>query len=268
MQGPQSTDALTGMLGPLRSRLHLTLQQALLRVAGPFPLAGPAHWLNDWHAYRPCPYPHVHEGLDMVAPRDTPIVAVADATVEAVVIDPRMAGLAVLIRDAGGVEYDYCHLDHFASGLRTGIHVQRGQVIGFVGNTGDAAGGATHLHFEIHLQGVPVPPKPYVDRWLLQAERKARLLGRSLRRGDGAHDDGQPHSLAVAEGAISPPALRPFDPGLLEHQTPTASAPPAEWWSGTGAALPLLLCLPLCLSLWARRSAGPSDASSKERTVR
>src|SRR5205085_11456564 len=138
MQGPQSTDGLINILQPVRSRLHLTLQQALLHVAGPFPLAGPVHWLNDWHAYRPCPYPHVHEGLVMVAPRDTPIVAVSDATVEAVAIDPRMAGLYVLIRDDQGVEYDYVHLDHFAAGLRPGVQVQGGQVIGFVGNTGDA----------------------------------------------------------------------------------------------------------------------------------
>ena len=45
------------------------MRRAFLRLAGPFPLAGPAAWSNDWHAYRPCPYPHLHEGLDMFAQR-------------------------------------------------------------------------------------------------------------------------------------------------------------------------------------------------------
>ena len=182
MQGPQSTDALTALLESVRGRLHLSLRQALLRVVGPFPLAGPAHWSNDWHAYRPCPYPHLHLGLDMLAARGTPIVSVADATVSALVNDPRMAGLGVGITDARGTEYFYAHMERQAAGLHVGLHVRVGQVIGFVGNTGDAAGGPTHLHLEVRPHGVPVPPKPYVDGWLLKAEAKARQLVKSAHR--------------------------------------------------------------------------------------
>jgi murein DD-endopeptidase MepM/ murein hydrolase activator NlpD len=176
MQGPQSTDALIGVLESARSRLQLSLRKALLSVVGPFPLAGSAHWSNDWHAYRPCPYPHVHLGLDLLAARGTPIVSVADATVSALVNDPRMAGLGVGITDGHGTEYFYAHMERWAAGLYVGLKVRVGQVLGFVGNTGDAAGGPTHLHFEVRPHGIPVPPKPYVDGWLLKAEAKARRL--------------------------------------------------------------------------------------------
>ena len=180
---------------------------------------------------------------------------------EAVAIDPRMAGLYVLIRDRQGVEYDYVHLDHFAAGLRPGVQVHRGQVIGFVGNTGDAAGGATHVHFEVHLHGVPVPPKPYVDRWLLLAERKARRLSRALTRGAG--DDPHSQTLAVARGSIAPATLPPFDPTLLERGKSTVPAPSAKWWGSADAALPILLCLPLALSIWARARSRKKQAAER-----
>ena len=205
MQGPQSTDALQALLGVASSRRHVPLARLFLQVAGPFPLAGPAHWSNDWHAYRPCPYPHVHEGVDLIAPRGTPIVAVADAIVTQVIRDPEMSGLGIEISDASGTQYFYAHMERFAPGLRVGLRVRIGQVIGFVGNTGDAAGGPTHLHFEVQPQGVPVPPKPYVDRWLLGALARARSLARQ-----------------------GPGHLRPRLPALLPDRTAPPSGSPAD----------------------------------------
>ena len=75
MSGPQSTQALDGLLEVAAKRLHISLQQALLRDAGPFPVAGPATWTDDWHAFRSCPVPHLHEGQDIVAPMGTPLVS-------------------------------------------------------------------------------------------------------------------------------------------------------------------------------------------------
>jgi hypothetical protein len=113
--------------------------------------------------------------VDIFAERGTPAVAVAAATVTKV-RSGAVSGLAVGIRDASGIEYFYGHLDRFARGLRAGQHVRPGQVLGYVGNSGNAAGGPMHVHFEVHVGGLPTTPKPYVDRWLLAAQAKARTL--------------------------------------------------------------------------------------------
>jgi murein DD-endopeptidase MepM/ murein hydrolase activator NlpD len=243
MQGPQSTDALVRAMGAVRSRMHLSLRQALLRVAGPFPLAGAVHWSNDWHAYRPCPYPHVHLGLDLLAPRGTPIVAVADAGVTELVNDPRMAGLGVGITAPDGTRYFYAHMERIATGLRVGLRVRVGQVIGFVGNTGDAAGGPTHLHFEVRPNGVPVPPKPYVDRWLLRAEAKAK----HLRRTGGV-------KRRTADAVVGPRPM-PLLRNPLREQAPLGASVGAV--DGSAVTAPTPRPWPVLLANEASRSSGP-----------
>jgi murein DD-endopeptidase MepM/ murein hydrolase activator NlpD len=221
MQGPQSTDDLVALLRQASARLHESFGRAFLDVAGPFPLAGPAHWSNDWHAYRPCPYPHVHEGLDLIAARGTPIVAVASGTITEVVNDPRMAGLGVGLTAANGVRYFYAHMDHFAATAQVGRRVRRGEILGFVGNTGDAVGGVTHLHFEVRPGGVPVPPKPYVDRWLLEAEARARRLVQDPSRARATISEPRlPRELWASVGAL--PSTRSIvpepSPGNVRHE--------------------------------------------------
>jgi hypothetical protein len=147
----------------------------ILAVVGPFPVAGLSWWTNDWHAYRCCPYPHLHQGLDMFAAEGTPLVAAADGYVSQKVVDD-ISGLGVEITDASNTQYFYAHLSRFASGLQVGQRVRVGEVIGYVGNTGNAAQTSPHLHFEVQPNGVPVPPKPFVDRWLVLAEQKAEAL--------------------------------------------------------------------------------------------
>jgi murein DD-endopeptidase MepM/ murein hydrolase activator NlpD len=174
MEGPQSTGTLRKILVKVEG---LSLRHAFLAVVGPFPIAGLSYWSNDWHAYRPCPYPHIHKGLDLLAPRGTPAVAAASGYVSQVV-DGSTCGLGLEITDGRGTQYFYCHLEALASGMRISQPVRVGQVVGFVGNTGNAVGGVTHLHFEVQPGGIAVPPKPYVDQWLLLAERRARYLVR------------------------------------------------------------------------------------------
>src|ERR671919_653294 len=173
--GPSSTTGLEGILS--RSPGGEATMTSFLRVAGPFPVAGPAWWTNDWHVRRCEPYPHLHAGLDIFADAGTPVVATADGRVSQNT-NHAIAGLSVEIDDEHGMQFFYAHLSRIAQGVSVGARVEVGDVLGFVGDTGNARGGLPHLHLEIQPGGVPVPPKPYVDRWLETAERRARRLVR------------------------------------------------------------------------------------------
>jgi hypothetical protein len=168
--GPKNTLRLLSILSVL-PRYGMSLDRAVLRVVGPFPVAGLAWWANDWHACRDgCR--RLHQGLDIFARQGTPLVATADGVVTQKVVGG-LSGIGVEIRDARGIQYFYAHLSRWADGLREGMRVRRGQVIGYVGNTGNAVATAPHLHFEFQPRGVPRPPKPHVDRWLRMAEQRA-----------------------------------------------------------------------------------------------
>jgi peptidoglycan LD-endopeptidase LytH len=169
--GPQTSATLSRLAHRIMRRHHTKF---LTQLVAPFPVAGVATWSNDWHAFSPCHHRHLHVGLDIFAPGGTPVVSPFSAVVTQKVDDPVMSGLAVVVTDGHGIEYFYAHLSGFAAGLHIGEHVASGQVLGYVGNSGDARGGPTHLHFQIERGRTPVPPKPYVDRWLRQAERRAR----------------------------------------------------------------------------------------------
>jgi hypothetical protein len=164
--------AILNDLGPT----GVSLQDAFLQVVGPFPVAGLATWHDDWHAYRCCPVPHDHQGIDIFAARGTPVVATFDGTVTQKVVDPDWGGLGLEITDGGGTQYYYAHFDRFATGVDLGDRVTQGQVVGYVGTSGNAPENAPHLHFEVQPDGIAVPPLPYVNQWLDQAEAEATLL--------------------------------------------------------------------------------------------
>jgi len=170
MGGPKTTLRLMSILSVL-PRYGMSLDRAALRVVGPFPVAGLAWWTDDWHACRDgCR--RLHQGLDLFAPHGTPLVAAADGVVTQKGVGG-LSGIGVEITDSRRVQYFYAHLSRWADGLREGMRVRRGQVIGYVGNTGNAISTPPHLHFEVQPKGVSVPPKPHVDRWLRMAERRA-----------------------------------------------------------------------------------------------
>jgi murein DD-endopeptidase MepM/ murein hydrolase activator NlpD len=171
--GPKNTVRLLSILSVL-PRYGMSLERAMARVAGPFPVAGLAWWTDDWHACRDgCR--RLHKGLDIFARHGTPLVAVADGKVTQKTTGG-LAGIGVEITDKRSVEYFYAHLSAWADGLREGMRVRRGQVIGYVGNTGNAISTPPHLHFEYQPGGRPRPPKPHVDRWLRMAEQRAIAL--------------------------------------------------------------------------------------------
>jgi peptidoglycan LD-endopeptidase LytH len=115
---------------------------------------------------------HRHEAIDIAAPRGTPVHAVDDGKV-AKLFTSVPGGLTVYQFDpAGKLAYYYAHLDRYAPGLKEGMALRRGDVIGHVGSTGNAAPGAPHLHFAVFRlgplrqwwKGEPVNPYPALRR--------------------------------------------------------------------------------------------------------
>lgn len=95
----------------------------------------------------------VHDAIDIMAATGTPVLAVADGTIEKLFTSER-GGLTVYQFEPDGVYcYYYAHLDRYADGLAEKQAVKRGDVIGYVGSTGNASPDAPHLHFEIHRLG-------------------------------------------------------------------------------------------------------------------
>ena len=91
----------------------------------------------------------VHEALDIMAPRGTPVLAAVPGTVEKLFLS-KLGGNTIYVRspDRRTITY-YAHLDRYMPGLAENQQVRRGQQIGFVGSTGDASPDAPHLHFAI-----------------------------------------------------------------------------------------------------------------------
>lgn len=171
----------------------IPMDAALLQVVAPFPIAGRANFSHDWGFPRWTPSPHLHEGTDVFADFGTPIV-----TSEAGRVIKKgstgAGGISVWVLGDGGNAYYYAHMQSWARGLAVGQRVERGQVIGFVGDSGNATGGAPHLHFEIHPgspnrpggPGAPArDPKPFLDDALRQAEEQAAVFARNAGAGTG-----------------------------------------------------------------------------------
>ena len=95
----------------------------------------------------------VHDAIDIMAAEGTPVLAVADGHVEKL-FDSDKGGLTLYQFDPDGVHcYYYAHLQRYADGVTEKKQIKRGEVIGYVGSTGNANKDAPHLHFEVHLLG-------------------------------------------------------------------------------------------------------------------
>jgi murein DD-endopeptidase MepM/ murein hydrolase activator NlpD len=91
-----------------------------------------------------------HRAVDIMAPRYTPVRAVAQGVV-AKLASGGAGGLALYLVDpSGGYCFYYAHLEAYAPGVREGQPVRRGDVIGYVGSTGNAPRSAPHLHFAVY----------------------------------------------------------------------------------------------------------------------
>lgn len=120
------------------------------------PVAGRSHFIDDFLAPRGT---RRHMGIDMLAPRGTPVVATVSGTFER--HDNPFGGHAYYLHGDDGRVYYGAHLATFTRGDG---RVRIGETIGTVGNSGNAAGGPTHLHFEVGENGANKDPYPLLAR--------------------------------------------------------------------------------------------------------
>jgi murein DD-endopeptidase MepM/ murein hydrolase activator NlpD len=136
-----------------------------------FPVYGPSGYGDSFGAPRGDVSGGWHHGDDLFAPLGAPVLAVTSGTVFSVGWN-EIGGWRLWLRDSGGNEFYYAHLSAYTSLAVNGRHVTAGQVLGFVGNTGDAQGTPFHLHFEVHPVSMlflgydgAVDPTKYLDAW-------------------------------------------------------------------------------------------------------
>jgi hypothetical protein len=143
-----------------------------------FPVVGGATYIDDFGDARPG---GTHQGNDLMAARHTPAVAVEAGTVKFWTTSAN-AGCMLYLYGDSGTTYLYIHLNNdltanndnrgkcvagtaYAPGLKSGAHVAAGQLVGFVGDSGDANGISPHLHFEVHPNdGAAVSPYKYLKK--------------------------------------------------------------------------------------------------------
>jgi murein DD-endopeptidase MepM/ murein hydrolase activator NlpD len=145
------------------------LQPKLTKGRYVFPVYGPCSFTNTFAA--PRADTGWHHGEDIFAALGTPLLAVADGTVFSVGWND-VGGYRLWLRDRQGNQFYYAHLSAFSPLAVNGAQVKAGDVLGFMGNSGDAQGTPYHLHFEIHpvqllykgYDGV-ISPYPILIRW-------------------------------------------------------------------------------------------------------
>ncbi len=170
LKAPEPTAPKAGLpVSPLPRRAPPNLLPKLTAGGYVFPVYGPASFSDTFGA--PRADVSWHHGDDIFAPLGAPLLAVAKGTVFSVGWND-IGGNRLWLRDGQGNEFYYAHLSAFTPLAIDGAHVRAGDVVGFVGNTGDAAGTPYHLHFEIHPVGMlglgydgVVDPTSYLTAW-------------------------------------------------------------------------------------------------------
>lgn len=159
-----------------------------------FPHDGPTDFSDDFGVYA---QERTHMGNDVFSEKGVPVVAVADGFVVKMRRGTK-AGYYIEIRHADGYSSLYLHLNNdtpgtdngrggwvaaFAEGLAVGDLVQAGQVIGYVGDSGNAETSPPHTHFELHRWGRAIDPNPYLrDAWAAYEVRQAIEAGETVYR--------------------------------------------------------------------------------------
>jgi len=113
-----------------------------------------------------------HKGIDIFARKGTGVVAVADGIVSYIGEQPK-GGLCLWLTTENGTSFYYAHLDRWAAGLFEGMEVTKGDLLGYVGNTGNAKTTPSHLHFAVNDNDEMVNPYPILTK--ANPVRRARV---------------------------------------------------------------------------------------------
>jgi murein DD-endopeptidase MepM/ murein hydrolase activator NlpD len=162
-----------------------------------FPVYGKHNYTDTYGAFRADT--GFHEGNDIFAAAGTPLVAVCDGSLNRVGTLPISGNRLWVKCSKTGDSFFYAHLSAFATDTRNGLAVKAGQVIGFLGSTGDAEQTPPHLHFEVHPgDGHSVDPYPFLRAWESRRDVPAAAWVR-----ENGQLGSQPGSLVVVKDFLS-----------------------------------------------------------------
>jgi hypothetical protein len=264
--GSSSTATLVAALAPLTQQgVHA---EEVAKVGfGRFPVAGEATYSHDWWFPRFGPGWRLHEGTDIFAPRGTPVRAPVEGTVR--ISNGGLGGLAIYVTAPDGTYFYLAHLASITPGLIEGARVATGDIVGHVGDSGNARGGLPHLHFEVHPGGGgPVDPKPVLDRLLADALAAAPRVIEAyepVQQPSDAAPDGLGPQPSSATHEVETPGLSPVPVESTVELVPLpASVRPmahmAQLWaadfafSASGAAsIAIILAVIAAITLLQRR---------------
>jgi hypothetical protein len=220
-----------------------------------FPVYGPSSFIDSFGAARGDVSGGWHHGDDIFAPLGAPILAVASGTVFSVGWN-EIGGNRLWLRDGQGNEFYYAHLSAYTPLAVNGNRVNAGDVLGFVGNTGDAQGTPFHLHFEIHpvaLLGMgydgAVDPTSYLTAWK-HLQDVSFAGGNAWAPFRGASHAPKPGAILISANDIS--SADGLDPGSLQRVVSSGAT--------EGAAI-----LPVTAPVPTRRPAGGQPTAAGAR---
>jgi len=236
---PKQGSVQTG--GPLKLHPKLTAGHYV------FPVYGPSSYTDTFGA--PRSDVSYHHGDDIFGQLGQPLLAVADGTVFSVGWN-KLGGNRLWLLDKEGNQFYYAHLSAFSAAATNGAHVKAGQVVGFMGDSGDAEGTPVHLHFEVHPVSLlylgydgAVDPTPYLDAWKHQQDLPFPIAAGwapSVPGGSSAPEPGAillgMNDISTANG-LDPASLeRALTPlkasALMQTLVPTAPAPKIDLGRG------------------------------------
>ncbi len=157
-------DAVISQLVPL----GLSEEEAIRIGFGRFPIAGVANFVHDWYFPRWGPGFRFHMGTDVFAAHGTPVRAPVDGTVTSG--SGSLGGLFVKVFQPAGTYFYMAHLSGLVEGFQEGMAVKTGDIVGYVGNSGNARTTPPHVHLGIYTAGRDATdPKPILDQMLADA---------------------------------------------------------------------------------------------------